>query len=99
MTKVDHLNYLLISRISSALLGGYLFSFGFVAFGIAGLVAVGVDFHEAETALLMLAFLVFLCVFLWAFASRSVAVVWAVLAGGGALMSLAAWGIQQSILV
>lgn len=99
MIKIDHLNYLLISRILSALLGGYLFTWGFVAFGIAGLAALGVDFHEAETAVSILAFLVFLGVFLWAFACRRVAVVWAVLAGGGAVMTLAAWGIQQSILV
>ena len=44
------------------------------------------------------AFLVFLVVFLWAFASSSVARVWAVLAGGGALMTLSAWLIQQSML-
>ncbi|MCR2747839.1 iron uptake protein [Limnobacter parvus] len=99
MTKLDHLNYLLISRILSAVLGGYLFTWGFTAVGIAGLVAVGVDFHEAETAALIMAFLVFPGVFLWAFACRRVAVVWTVLAGGGALMTLAARGIQQSILV
>lgn len=92
-------NALVVSRIAAALLGGYLFTWGIVAFGIAGLVALGVDFHEAETAVLILSFLVFLGVFLWAFACRSVAVVWAVLAGGGAFMSLAAWGIQQSIVV
>lgn len=89
---------LLISRILSALIGGYAFTWGFSSIGIAGLAALGVDFHEAETAVLMLAFLVFLAVFLWAFACRSVAHVWFVLAGGGALMTLSAWGIQQSML-
>lgn len=86
------------SRIAASLLGGYAFTWGFAAFGIAGLAALGVDFHEAETGVLMLAFLVFLSVFLWAFASRSVARVWVVLAGGGGLMTLSAWLIQQNML-
>lgn len=87
-----------VARIAAALLGGYAFTWGFVAFGVAGLSAVGVDFHEAETAMLMLAFLLFLGVFLWTFACRSVVRVWAVLAGGGAVMTLTAWAIQQAIL-
>jgi hypothetical protein len=44
-------------------------------------VALGVDFHEAETGVLMLAFLVFLYMFLWAFVAKSLVRVWAVLAG------------------
>ena len=91
-------NYWVVNRVLSAVLGGYVFTWGFSSLGIAGLAALGVDFHEAETGVLMLAFLVFLGVFLWAFASSSVARVWAVLAGGGALMTLSAWLIQQSML-
>ncbi len=98
MNKVDRLNYWVVNRVLSAVLGGYVFTWGFSSLGIAGLAALGVDFHEAETGILMLAFLVFLGVFLWAFASSSVARVWAVLAGGGALMTLSAWLIQQSML-
>jgi hypothetical protein len=53
--------YLLtINRIAVALLGGYAFTWGFTALGIAGLVALGVDFHEAETGILLLAFLIIL---------------------------------------
>ena len=81
MNKVDRLNYWVVNRVLSAVLGGYVFTWGFSSLGIAGLAALGVDFHEAETGVLMLAFLVFLGVFLWAFASSSVARVWAVLAG------------------
>jgi hypothetical protein len=98
MNKVDRLNYWVVNRVLSAVLGGYVFTWGFSSLGIAGLAALGVDFHEAETGVLMLAFLMFLGVFLWAFASSSVARVWAVLAGGGALMTLSAWLIQQSML-
>ena len=98
MNKVGSTNYWVINRILSALVGGYVFTWGFASLGIAGLASLGVDFHEAETGVLMLAFLVFLCVFLWAFASTSVARVWAVLAGGGGLMTLSAWLVQQNML-
>ena len=43
-------------------------------------------------------FIVFLVVFLWAFAARSVLRVWGVLAGGGALMAGAAWLVQRALL-
>lgn len=89
---------LLASRVAAALLGGYAFSWGLAMLGIAVLVALGVDFHEAETALLLLAFPAFLLLFLWAFAAASLARVWAVLGGGAVLMSAAAWGLQRSLL-
>jgi hypothetical protein len=88
-----------VARIAAALLGGYAFTWGFVSLGVAGLAGLGVDFHEAETAMLMLAFLLFLGVFLWTFACHSVVRVWAVLAGGGAVMTLTAWAIQQTMLL
>ncbi|HEX4843646.1 MAG TPA: iron uptake protein [Limnobacter sp.] len=86
-------------RVGAAVLGGYAFTWGFTSFGIAALAALGVDFHEAETAVLMLSFLVFLGVFLWAFAHSKVTQVWLALAGGGAVMTLAAWGVQRALLV
>jgi hypothetical protein len=46
----------------------------------------------------MLALLVFLGVFLWAFAAAGLARVWAVAAGGGALMSAAAWGLTRVLV-
>lgn len=101
MTQSNRINFgtlHLVARIAAALLGGYAFTWGFVSLGVAGLAGVGVDFHEAETAVLMLAFLLFVGVFLWTFACRSVVHVWAVLAGGGAVMTLTAWAIQHAIL-
>lgn len=86
------------SRIAAALFGGYAFTWGFTVLGIAGLVALGVDFHEAETGVLLLAFLVFLGMFLWAFAASSLLRVWAVLAGGGAAMTVLAWALQRTLL-
>lgn len=85
-------------RVAAALLGGYAFTWGFTAFGIAGLVALGGDYHEAETGVLLLAFLVFLGMFLWSFAAASLTRVWMVLAGGALLMSAAASALQHSLI-
>ena len=89
---------LVIARVTAGLGGGYAFTWGVTALGTALLVALGVAFHEAETAMLLLAFLVFLVVFLWAFAAPSLARVGLVLTGGAALMLAAAWGLQQVLL-
>lgn len=87
-----------VLRLAAALFGGYAFTWGFTALGVAGLVALGVDFHEAEKALLLLAFLVFLPVFLWAVAAASLTRVWAVVGGGAVFMTAAAWGLQRMLL-
>ena len=85
-------------RIAAAIVGGYVFTWGFSALGIAGLTGLGVDFHESETAIRLLAFLVYLGLFLWSFAAASLVRVWAVLAGGGAAMTLAALALQRALL-
>ncbi|MDX5410678.1 MAG: iron uptake protein [Thauera sp.] len=87
-----------VARIAAAVLGGYAFTWGVTALGTVLLVALGTDFHEAETAMLLLAFLVFLGVFLWAFAAPRLVRVWAVLGGGAVLMLPAAWWLQQFLL-
>jgi len=73
-------------RLACALLGGYAFTWGFVALGTAGLFALGMEFHDAEHLSSMLGLLLYLAVFLWAFAARSLRRVAWVLLGGGALM-------------
>lgn len=88
----------LVHRIAAALLGSYVFTWGLTALGVAGLVALGVDFHEAEMTLILLAFLVFLPLFLWSFASPRQGRVMALLFGGAALMTAAAWAIQRVLL-
>lgn len=80
----------ILSRTAAALLGGYAFIWGFVTLGIAALVAGGMSYDQAWMLVMMLAFLVFLGVFLWAFVARSAWRVWGVLAGGGAVMALGA---------
>jgi hypothetical protein len=86
------------SRVAAALLGGWFFTWGFTAFGIAGLVALGLRYDEARTALYLVAFLVFLGVLLWALAAASATRVWLVLAGGGAAMATAAWALTTTLL-
>lgn len=86
------------NRIIAAILGGYAFTWGFSVLGITSLVALGIDFHEAETGLSLIAFLVFLGLFLWAFAAKSMIRVWLVLAGGAAIMMLFGTLLQNSLL-
>jgi hypothetical protein len=90
--------WLLSSRILAALLGGYACTWGITSLGIAGLVFLGVDFHDAEASMFMLAFLCFLGLFLWAFTVTSVTRVWLSLLGSAALMTVAAWLLQRSVL-
>lgn len=93
-----HTRLSIVFRLAAALLGGYAFTWGLTALGMAGLVALGVEFREAEKALLLLAFLVFLPVFLWAFAAVRLARVLAVLGGGAVFMTAAAWWLQRMLL-
>ena len=82
---------LITSRVAAGLLGGYVFVWGFTTLLIALALAAGTDYGEAEQLAYLLAFLVFLGAFLWAFASPRLLRVWLVLAGGGAAMTAAAW--------
>ncbi|MBK1674029.1 hypothetical protein CKO35_12055 [Ectothiorhodospira shaposhnikovii] len=66
--------------------------------GITVLVALGVDFHEAEMGMLMLAFILFLGLFLWAFSAGSLKWVWVMLVGGAGLMTGMAW-LLQGVLI
>lgn len=79
------------SRVAASLLGGYAFVWGFTVLGVALLMLAGMSYHEAQTLVYLLAFLVFLAIFCWAFVTSKVWRVWAVLAGGGVVMTGAAW--------
>lgn len=85
-------------RLVVALLGGYAFTWGLVAFGVATLAGLGMDYHDAETAWMVLAFLIFLPLFLWSFASPHQGRVMALLCGGAALMTVAAGAVQLAVL-
>ena len=87
----------IVSRIAAGLLGGWSFVWGCAWLGITlGLLA-GVPYLEAVQLAYLLAFLLFLGVFCWAFAAASLARVWLVLGGGGALTSLLAWALARAL--
>jgi hypothetical protein len=79
------------SRIGAAVLGGYAFVWGVTTLGIALGLRAGLGYTQAQTLMQLLAFLVYLVAFCWAFAALRGGRVWFVLAGGGALMTLLAW--------
>lgn len=82
----------------AAVLGGYAFTWGFISLGVAGLFAVGMEFHDAENLASMLGLLLFLALFLWVFSERNLKRIWLTLAGGGALMTALASLIQMLLL-
>lgn len=87
-----HLQPLQIAgRVGASLLGGYVFVWGVSTLTIAVLVMAGLPYGEASTFVMLLAFLVFLVAFCWSYAAKSLARVWGVLLGGGAVMSALAW--------
>ncbi|GGY33949.1 iron uptake protein [Pseudoduganella sp. SL102] len=88
----------IVSRTAAAVLGGYAFTWGVIAFGTALLYAAGMEFHDAEHLSYIVGLLVFLVAFLLTFVARSVSRVWLVLAGGGALLAGAASLLQQQIV-
>ena len=87
----------IVSRIAAGVLGGYAFTWGFIALGIGLLFAAQMEFHDAEALGYIVGFMVFLVAFLWAFSAASLRRVWLVLAGGGALMAAAASLVQQAL--
>ncbi len=86
------------ARVTAGVFGAYAFTWGLAAAGVAALVGLGVAYHDAEMGMLMLALLVFLGLFLWSFTAASIARIWAVLAGGAALLFTAAWLLQRALL-
>lgn len=88
----------IVSRVAASLLGGWAFVWGFVTLGITGLVALGMPYDEAYKLLMLIAFIVFLVAFCWSFAASSITRVWAVLTGGGAGMTAAAWWLARSLV-
>ncbi len=88
----------ILSRVLASLAGGYGFVWGFAALGIALLVSAGMDYGEAWTLVMLLAFVLFLALLCWSFAAASLTRVWTVLAGGGAAMTLAAWLVTRQLV-
>jgi hypothetical protein len=87
----------IVARIAAAVLGGYAFVWGFTTLGISFGLAMGATYGDAQTAMYLLAFIVFLVAFIWAFVAARLWRIWAVLAGGGVLMTVCAWLLASSL--
>src|SRR6218665_1915035 len=85
-------------RTATALLGGYAFSWGFIAFGMALFFTLGMEFHDAESLASILGLLFFLGNFLWAFSARRLWPVWLVLFCMRAVIALAATLLQARLV-
>lgn len=81
----------IVSRIGASLLGGWTFVWGFAVLGTVLLPTTGMSYSDAQTLVGLLAFLVFLIAFCWAYVARSATRAWVALAGGGGVMTAAAW--------
>ena len=71
----------IVARIAAGVFGGYAFIWGFTTLTIAAALAARLSYGVAQTTAYLLAFLLYLGAFLWAFAARRVSRVWAVLGG------------------
>ena len=86
------------SRVAASFLGSYGFVWGFTTLGIVLGVMSGLPFTEAQTLMHLLAFVLLVSLFCWAYSCPSLARVWLVLAGGGATMSLAGWWLARTLV-
>jgi len=84
-----------VFRFAAAIVGGYLFAYGFSALATLIGFGAGLRWSEAQVLSWMLGALVYLGAILWGFVPRSNSVAWAVLGGGGAAMGAAAWALSR----
>lgn len=98
MASHSHTSWHIASRVAASVLGGYAFTWGFVAVGAMLLFAAGMPFEEATSLVMMLGFVVYLIVFCWACAAARLTRVWWCLAGGGAAMTLAGWLLSSALI-
>jgi hypothetical protein len=84
------------SRVAAALLGGWVFVWGFVTLAIVLLLRAGMPFSDARTLAYLLAFLVYLAAMCGSIAARRAWRAWLALAGGGAAMTALAWWLART---
>lgn len=86
------------NRFAAAILGGYAFTYGFVALLTLISFANGLRFFEAQALAWMLSFLTYLGALLYGFTAGSTVRVWLLLGGGGGAMGLASWLLSRAIM-
>jgi hypothetical protein len=88
----------IIGRIGAGILGGYAFVWGTIALLHAALYALGMPFHDAEHLSSIIGFLLYLTVFLWAFAAQNLTRVWLIFIVSGVVMAASASLIQHLLV-
>lgn len=84
-----------LNRFLAAIVGGYLFAYGFTALATLTGFGAGLPFSEAQALAWMAGALVYLGAMLWGFVPRSTTRAWLVLAGGGAAMGTVAYAASR----
>lgn len=97
LTSTNRSRLHVASRVAASLLGSYAFVWGFVSLGGALGLAAGLAYDDAFQLSTWFGYLLFVAGVCGAFAVSSLARVWAVLGGGGALMTGAAWLLLRSL--
>ena len=90
--------YGILARVLTGLVGVYAFVWSLTAFGIAALHALGMGFHQAEAAMYLVAFLLYLTLLLWSFAAKRLMPVVLILLSGALIMAGAALAVQHSLV-
>lgn len=87
----------LLGRLAASLLGSYAFVWGLVSLLCALALALGVPYDDALQLASWLGLLAFVAAVCVAFVVRRLALVWSWLAGGGAMMTCAAWLVLRAL--
>ena len=86
-----------VARVTASLLGSYALVWGFVSLGTPLGVAGGMPYHDSQTLVFLLGFLLFIACFCWAFTARSASRVWLCFLGGGSVMTLVGWLLASNL--
>lgn len=89
---------MIFSRLVLCLLSSYTFTWGVTALGTVLLVMLGIEFHNAETAMLLVAIPLLLYTFLKSFCHPQQRDIQLILIGGSVAMTAAAWVLQKNLL-
>lgn len=86
---------LAVNRFAAAIVGGYVFAYGYTALTTLTGFGLGLPLSDAQSLAWMTGALIYLGAILWAFVPRRTAWAWAVLGGGGVAIGAAAWALSR----
>ncbi len=97
-TASRHPRLQLAARVGAGVVGGYVFTWGLIAAGMALLFKAGVEFHDAEFLASAIGLLAWLVVLLATIAGRRHPLrAWLGLLGGGALLAALGSAVQSTL--